>query len=434
MRVGDRRKSGYRAGDRARAGDLADEVDVADVDAQFERGRGDQRLEFAALELLFGVQALLADMLAHHYAADSLEQAFASRGSLPPGAQFIVREGHQVGRLTAMLHAADSEAEGMLARLHEIENLTREQRAQHGAIAARIDRRLDRGLGRHSVAEPEQYADQPDARFERLRIVGNRPLQFGAALLQVGAQNRERQARCVVYQRPDRLRLTEAELEDALSEPTPGVAETLQRHPGDIVLLGAAGKMGPSLARMAKRADPSRRVLAASRFSSGGAEAFAAHGIEVVRCDLLNEVEVAKRWWRICPGIRGKDQRAAEPDLRDLRIWIDDPDVIGELRYRLTSISWMMQLFNARVARRANAESGRKGHFFEGRFRSKRLLDEASIIACSLYVDMNPIRAEMATLMGDWGASSNQIGKTYPYLQNLEPGAARMIKDRKSVV
>ena len=77
-----------------------------------------------------GVQALLADMLAHYYAADSLEQAFASRGSLPPGAQFIVREGHQVGRLTAMLHAADSEAEGMLARLHEIENLTREQRAQ----------------------------------------------------------------------------------------------------------------------------------------------------------------------------------------------------------------------------------------------------------------------------------------------------------------
>ncbi|MFM8271592.1 MAG: NAD-dependent epimerase/dehydratase family protein [Gemmata sp.] len=87
---------------------------------------------------------------------------------------------------------------------------------------------------------------------------------------------------------------TEAELEDALSEPTPGVAETLKRHPGDIVLLGAAGKMGPSLARMAKRADPSRRVFAASRFSSGGAEAFAAHGIEVVRCDLLNEVEVAK--------------------------------------------------------------------------------------------------------------------------------------------
>ena len=76
------------------------------------------------------VQALIAEMLAHCYAADSFEQAFAARASLPAGAVFIVREGHQVGRLTATLHAADSEAEGMLARLHEIENLSREQRAQ----------------------------------------------------------------------------------------------------------------------------------------------------------------------------------------------------------------------------------------------------------------------------------------------------------------
>jgi nucleoside-diphosphate-sugar epimerase len=86
----------------------------------------------------------------------------------------------------------------------------------------------------------------------------------------------------------------EAELEDALSEPTPQVAETLARHPGDIVLLGAAGKMGPTLARMAKRAAPERRVIAVSRFSGGGEEAFTAHGVEAVRCDLLNEAEVAK--------------------------------------------------------------------------------------------------------------------------------------------
>ena len=45
---------------------------------------------------------------------------------------------------------------------------------------------------------------------------------------------------------------------------------------------------------------------------------------------------------------------------------------------------------------------------------------------------VHKIRAEMATLMGDWGASSNQIGKTYPYLQNLEPGAARLIKAFKA--
>jgi nucleoside-diphosphate-sugar epimerase len=87
---------------------------------------------------------------------------------------------------------------------------------------------------------------------------------------------------------------TEAELEDALSEPTPGVVETLARHPGDVILLGAAGKMGPTLGRMTKRAAPERRVIAVSRFSAGGEEAFTAHGVEAVRCDLLNESEVAK--------------------------------------------------------------------------------------------------------------------------------------------
>jgi nucleoside-diphosphate-sugar epimerase len=91
---------------------------------------------------------------------------------------------------------------------------------------------------------------------------------------------------------------SETQLEDALSEPTPQVIETLRRHEGDIILLGAAGKMGPSLARMAKRASDAagtkRRVTAVSRFSSGGEDAFTAHGVEAIRCDLLNESEIAK--------------------------------------------------------------------------------------------------------------------------------------------
>ena len=76
------------------------------------------------------VQAMLHDMLAHCFVAESLEQAFAQRSLLPAGGQFVVREGHQVGRYSASLHAADTEAEGLLARLHEIDNLAREQRAQ----------------------------------------------------------------------------------------------------------------------------------------------------------------------------------------------------------------------------------------------------------------------------------------------------------------
>lgn len=91
---------------------------------------------------------------------------------------------------------------------------------------------------------------------------------------------------------------TEAELDDRLSEPTPGVVETLARLPGDVVFLGVAGKMGPSLARMARRASDAagvrRRVIGVSRFSSGDDALLREHGIETVRCDLLNESALEK--------------------------------------------------------------------------------------------------------------------------------------------
>ncbi|HEV3262470.1 MAG TPA: hypothetical protein VG013_36800 [Gemmataceae bacterium] len=87
------------------------------------------------------------------------------------------------------------------------------------------------------------------------------------------------------------------QLEDLLSEPSAGVVETLGRLEGDLVILGAGGKMGPSLARMAKRASDvagkRRRVIAVSRFSSGGLEArLRAHGIETLRCDLLDQAQL----------------------------------------------------------------------------------------------------------------------------------------------
>jgi nucleoside-diphosphate-sugar epimerase len=89
---------------------------------------------------------------------------------------------------------------------------------------------------------------------------------------------------------------TVEELEDRLSEPTQGVIETLGRLQGDLILLGAGGKMGPSLARMARRATDTagvrRRILAVSRFSDGQTEAFLqAHGVETVRCDLLDPAQ-----------------------------------------------------------------------------------------------------------------------------------------------
>lgn len=84
------------------------------------------------------------------------------------------------------------------------------------------------------------------------------------------------------------------QLEDLLSEPTPEVVRTLQQLEGDLIVLGVAGKMGPSLARMARRASDlaatRRRIIGVARFSMAGLEAeLQRHGIETIRCDLLNE-------------------------------------------------------------------------------------------------------------------------------------------------
>ncbi len=92
---------------------------------------------------------------------------------------------------------------------------------------------------------------------------------------------------------------TVEQLEDALSTPTEGVVEVLGRLSGDLVILGAGGKMGPTLTRMARRASEAagvrRRIVAVSRFSSETAEAsLRSHGVETIRCDLLDPAQLAQ--------------------------------------------------------------------------------------------------------------------------------------------
>ncbi|HLB54568.1 MAG TPA: hypothetical protein VJK71_05630, partial [Gemmatimonadales bacterium] len=65
--------------------------------------------------------------------------------------------------------------------------------------------------------------------------------------------------------------MDEPSLDDALSRPTPAVTEALGALQGDLLILGAGGKMGPSLGRLARRgsdaAGKRRRVIAVARYS-----------------------------------------------------------------------------------------------------------------------------------------------------------------------
>ena len=74
---------------RARRGDLADQVDVANIDPQFQRRRGDQHLQFAALEPLLGIQAKLLGQAAmvggHGVLAETFAQVAAQAFGQAPG-------------------------------------------------------------------------------------------------------------------------------------------------------------------------------------------------------------------------------------------------------------------------------------------------------------------------------------------------------------
>jgi nucleoside-diphosphate-sugar epimerase len=90
--------------------------------------------------------------------------------------------------------------------------------------------------------------------------------------------------------------MNEAELDDLLSAPRRETVAALAACPGDIVILGAGGKMGPTLARMAARAAGSgSRVIAVSRWSSDNArKALEQAGVETLSADLLDRDSVAK--------------------------------------------------------------------------------------------------------------------------------------------
>lgn len=81
----------------------------------------------------------------------------------------------------------------------------------------------------------------------------------------------------------------EAHLEDVMSTPSPALLNDIQKISGDIMILGVGGKMGPTLAMMAKRAAPDKRIIGVARFSEPGLkQKLQNNGIECIEADLLS--------------------------------------------------------------------------------------------------------------------------------------------------
>lgn len=117
--------------------------------------------------------------------------------------------------------------------------------------------------------------------------------------------------------------------------------------------------------------------------------------VDIAKADAWEPTKVAERWEQLF-GIPILVARYLSGETATMAEAHEAEQVIETWRGRLTDISWFMRSLNEHLARRGNEEDNCKGRFWEGRFRSQALLDEAAVLTCMSYVDLNPIRAGMA--------------------------------------
>ena len=112
--------------------------------------------------------------------------------------------------------------------------------------------------------------------------------------------------------------------------------------------------------------------------------------------DALTDLEVIERWRKI---YSGSDiiQRFLDGETLTKEHLVLIAETVEKWRNRLEDISWFMRCLNEYIARKANFEDNCTGHFWQGRFKSQALLDEQALLTCMTYVELNPIRANMAT-------------------------------------
>jgi hypothetical protein len=140
--------------------------------------------------------------------------------------------------------------------------------------------------------------------------------------------------------------------------------------------------------------------------------------VDQERAEAWNSLEVIERWSEffslpvlISRFLKGECTTSAEVKAVD--------EIIEKWRVRLHDISWFMRLLNEHIARESNKEDNVTGRFWEGRFKSQALLDEQALITCMAYVDLNPIRADMAKTpeTSDYTSIQERIQKAMSHKQ-----------------
>ena len=105
--------------------------------------------------------------------------------------------------------------------------------------------------------------------------------------------------------------------------------------------------------------------------------------------------EVVRRWLLLCPP-KDRYGKLIVVSAAWLAERARDSQWVEERRTRLANLGWFMKSLKENIARRANRDDQCTGHFFEGRYKSIAILDEASLLATCAYIDLNPVAAGLA--------------------------------------
>ncbi|MBO1518955.1 transposase [Oceanisphaera pacifica] len=147
--------------------------------------------------------------------------------------------------------------------------------------------------------------------------------------------------------------------------------------------------------------------------------------IDVQTHQSLSHQDVVFRWLQVYSGSLVAKKFLNDEVLTDAEQLLLDTD-IANWHERLGSISWFMSSLNQYISHKANQEDDCKGAFWDGRFRSQALIGEQALLACMMYVDLNPIRAGVANSLqdSDYTSIQQRIGEaSKPTLSGSQPSS-----------